>query len=280
MPVARGHHTATLLRNGRVLVTGGSGNGPPLKSFLASAALYDPATGKWSKTGSMVHPHFQHTATLLRDGRVLIAGGYGDVAELYDPVTGTFHLTGKMPVHLVSGTARPCWPTAACSSPAARTCRTGSSPTRRCTTPRPASSAGPDRCPMPGATRPRRSCRPAACSSREANPTRASASHRQSSTTPRREPSARPRRWRTSAISELDAAPRRPRPDRRRGGQQRPESGHGGGLRPSDRHVPCSRLDGQHRYGHTATLLPDGSVLITGGVNDAGAICSAELWRP
>ena len=97
MAVARAYHTATLLLDGRVLVAGGNGNGAALKSFLASAELYDPATGKWTKTGSMVHPHFLQTATLLRDGRVLIAGGYGDQAELYDPRTGAFHLTGRMP---------------------------------------------------------------------------------------------------------------------------------------------------------------------------------------
>ena len=83
---ARAGHTATLLANGKVLVTGGSD---------ASAELYDPASGTFTFTGSMISPHNLHSATLLRDGKVLIAGG-GDDAELYDPSTGAFTATGSM----------------------------------------------------------------------------------------------------------------------------------------------------------------------------------------
>jgi hypothetical protein len=63
---------AVLLRDGRVLVTGGTdfdGNN------LRTAEIYDPATGKFSPTGSMTTVRYLHTATLLRDGRVLVAGG-------------------------------------------------------------------------------------------------------------------------------------------------------------------------------------------------------------
>ena len=71
---ARDFHTATLLPNGKVLVAGGA-NG---SGFLASAELYDPATGTWSATGSLNTARYQHTATLLADGKVLVVGGGGN----------------------------------------------------------------------------------------------------------------------------------------------------------------------------------------------------------
>src|SRR4030095_10681145 len=58
MATARDQHTATLLRNGKVLVTGGVGS-----TYLASAELYDPATGVWSGTGIMPTERVFHTAT-------------------------------------------------------------------------------------------------------------------------------------------------------------------------------------------------------------------------
>jgi galactose oxidase-like protein len=67
---ARWDHTATLLPDGMVLIAGGK-NGVP----LASAELYDPASGTWTATGSLVANARQtHTATLLLDGGVLVAG--------------------------------------------------------------------------------------------------------------------------------------------------------------------------------------------------------------
>ena len=73
LATARNGHTATLLPNGKVLVAGGrNGN-----SILASAELYDPASGTWSATGSLVFARGAHTATLLPNGRVLIAAGVG-----------------------------------------------------------------------------------------------------------------------------------------------------------------------------------------------------------
>ena len=97
---ARTYHTATLLPNGLVLVTGGNG----ISGHLASAELYNPATGTWTNTGSLATARFQHTATLLPNGLLLVAGGYGNggsgiyvaSAELYDPATGTWTTTGSL----------------------------------------------------------------------------------------------------------------------------------------------------------------------------------------
>src|SRR6266513_1486022 len=62
---------ATLLQSGKVLISGGVNE----TATLASALLYDPATGLFTATGSMVTARANHTSTLLNDGRVLIAGG-------------------------------------------------------------------------------------------------------------------------------------------------------------------------------------------------------------
>jgi hypothetical protein len=104
MEVARCQHTATLLPNGKVLVVGGSfyyNNGASVIT-LSSAELYDPVTGTFTATGSLITGRFEHTATLLSSGKVLIAGGGSgsyittNSAELYDPSTGIFTATGDM----------------------------------------------------------------------------------------------------------------------------------------------------------------------------------------
>ncbi len=116
MAAPRSQHTATLLADGRVLIAGGL-SGPTaatgeirlagyrtaaVDAFLATAEIYDPATGTFSKTDSMSTPHRGHTATLLQDGRVLVVGNGGEtstagkVADVYDPATGTFSPSGSM----------------------------------------------------------------------------------------------------------------------------------------------------------------------------------------
>lgn len=118
MTSVRFSHTATLLASGKVLITGGSNsltalsfhssqpagllaNGKALvtdgsiSSFdLATAELFDPSTGTFTATGTMSELRTEHTATLLSNGKVLVAGGTADnVAELFDPATGTFSST-------------------------------------------------------------------------------------------------------------------------------------------------------------------------------------------
>jgi hypothetical protein len=99
--VPRAFHTATLLPSGKVLIVGGFQFNFP-NSALASAELYDPSSGTFSATGSMTAGRVDHTATLLGNGEVLIAGGYGNLqlglssAELYDPSTMMFSPTGSM----------------------------------------------------------------------------------------------------------------------------------------------------------------------------------------
>ncbi len=104
MATVRDNHTTTRLLNGKVLVAGGAPDSAGYSS-LSSAEVYDPDAGTWTTIDSMSFARQYHTATLLPDGRVLVAGG-GDVgyfissAEIYDPATGTWSATGTL------GTAR------------------------------------------------------------------------------------------------------------------------------------------------------------------------------
>lgn len=90
MTAPRVEHTAVLLSNGKVLVSGGNNQTLGGATPLASAELYNPATGTWSATGSMSNARAGHTSTVLHNGNVVTAGGSDavnelDSAELYTP---------------------------------------------------------------------------------------------------------------------------------------------------------------------------------------------------
>jgi N-acetylneuraminic acid mutarotase len=108
LSVRRSAHTATLLTNGKVLVVGGiTNNGVS----ISITELYDPITGSWSLTGSLLTARSGHTATLLQDGRVLVVGGitnnetYLASAEIYNPSTGVWSSTGSLEIFRVNHTA-------------------------------------------------------------------------------------------------------------------------------------------------------------------------------
>lgn len=94
MSISRARHTATGLPDGRVLVVGGQSftlrDGGLFPNQSLGAEVYDPVTNHWSATAPMLRDRVGQSATLLRDGRVLVAGG-GDgftpssSAEIYDP---------------------------------------------------------------------------------------------------------------------------------------------------------------------------------------------------
>ena len=93
----RASQDATLLADGRVLLSGGSNGANRLKT----AEIYDPKTSKFTATGSMNEARIEDSETLLAGGRVLVVGGYNKstrlaTAEIYDPVKGVFTKTGSM----------------------------------------------------------------------------------------------------------------------------------------------------------------------------------------
>ncbi|WP_437759300.1 kelch repeat-containing protein [Sorangium sp. So ce1389] len=104
MATARADHTATLLPDGRVLVVGGDTDSADLEGALDSVEVFDPASRQgsgWSTGDRMNSARADHTATLLPDGRLLVAGGYGpegslDSAELFDPASGGWSLLSSM----------------------------------------------------------------------------------------------------------------------------------------------------------------------------------------
>jgi hypothetical protein len=100
-------HTATRLLDGRVLVVGGDVTWDDI-GYLhigSPAELFDPATGRWTEVFGPLTPRFWHSATLLADGTVLVAGGYGSgsdrsrgfvgSAEIFDPATSRWTPAGE-----------------------------------------------------------------------------------------------------------------------------------------------------------------------------------------
>ena len=198
--------------------------------YLSSAELYDPASGTWTTTGSLDYARADHTATLLPDGKVLVAGGMGRSfasAELYDPASGTWTATGSLKSHAVSHTAT--------LLPNGKVLVAGGVQTvatlrARSSTIQP---AGPGRSPAaspPHAIITRRRCCPTArCSSQAERQLRL-----------------------LLASAEL--------------------------YDPASGTWTATGSLATARYFHTATLLPNGKVLVAGGDNTGGWLGSAELY--
>jgi N-acetylneuraminic acid mutarotase len=95
--IGQSGHTATVLSNGKILVAGGS-----VEYYYSdtNCALYDPATNSWTTTGHMNQGRSGHTATKLANNKVLVVGGGGygqdNSAEIYDPATGKWSYTGYL----------------------------------------------------------------------------------------------------------------------------------------------------------------------------------------
>lgn len=108
--LARSGHQATLLTDGRVLVTGGS---DARGKAVGPAEIFDPNTGTWSLAAPNIVPRLGHSASLLHDGRVIVVGGLPfdsscepiGSAEVYDPSTDRWSMTAKIPVPAGLGTA-------------------------------------------------------------------------------------------------------------------------------------------------------------------------------
>jgi subtilisin-like proprotein convertase family protein len=110
MNIAREYFTLTLLTNDLVLATGGANVDNSPATLLSSAELYYPTTGTWSNISSMNAIRYNHSATLLPNGQVLVAGGDNASgvlasAELYNPATGTWTTTGSLHAARVAHTA-------------------------------------------------------------------------------------------------------------------------------------------------------------------------------
>ncbi len=97
----RSGHTATLLNDGKVLITGGRG----IDNHLNSCEIYDPITNLWSSASNMLHKRLRHSAVLLSDGRVLISGGVTPDStlgtrncEIYDLAANTWSEAGEITV--------------------------------------------------------------------------------------------------------------------------------------------------------------------------------------
>ena len=209
----------------------------PLLFLAAGLVLIQPCAGQsgtWTATGSLITARELHTATLLPDGKVLVAGGFNPPgnssasAELYDPASGTWTATGSLATAREVITRRRCCPTARCSSQAGSTARAALRRARNSTIRR----AGPGRRPAaspPHALITRRRCCPTArCSSQAAG---------------------------TAATSQLASAEL---------------------YDPASGTWTATGSLATARTNHTATLLPNGKVLVAGGYNGTSAFRRAR----
>ncbi|HEY3874935.1 MAG TPA: kelch repeat-containing protein [Candidatus Kapabacteria bacterium] len=107
LALARQNHTATLLNDGTILITGGYDG----SNVLTSCEIYDPSTQTCHTVAPMLLARHDHSATLLPDGRVLVVGGrdggsgsdYFSESEIYDPVSNTWNATGSMNQSRIKG---------------------------------------------------------------------------------------------------------------------------------------------------------------------------------
>lgn len=101
MPQPRAAHSATLLRDGHVLLAGGCHANGCEEGISGDALVFDPKSKSFAKTGALVQPRVGHRAIRLRNGAVLLVGGWtaggaSKLVELYDPATGRFSRQGEL----------------------------------------------------------------------------------------------------------------------------------------------------------------------------------------
>src|SRR5207244_328082 len=107
MLAPRENATATLLKNGRVLIVGGTELVGDSQIWILTSEIYDPATNKFTLAGDLQTARTEHASLDLPDGRVLVLGGWGvdesgnkivfpREVDLYDPTTDTFKTIGKL----------------------------------------------------------------------------------------------------------------------------------------------------------------------------------------
>src|SRR5262249_12733115 len=94
-------HTATLLSDGKVLVMGGGSGAYPNFVNLRSAEYFDPGTQRWFSASSTFYERLGHTATRLKNGNVVVAGGtfpFNTSVEMYIPANNAWYATGRLNV--------------------------------------------------------------------------------------------------------------------------------------------------------------------------------------
>src|SRR5215469_5639495 len=101
----RDRHAAIALKDGRVLIVGAVNSvlvplivlpGPSMPWILDSVESFTPAKGKFTATQPMTTARDDPTATMLRDGRVLVIGGGSSTAEIFDPAHNRFTATTEL----------------------------------------------------------------------------------------------------------------------------------------------------------------------------------------